>query len=1155
MRFRNAWIVLAAGILSGVEVNGTTQSLNLEQGWNLVTIQVLPTDPTPGDGVLTSQDVFGSIAGLRSVWSFDNETKKWSTYRKPVDQNDAAAAEQNALPGVGISSVAFGSSFWIEMATNANVQLQGEVPSTAPAVELHAGWNLIGIPVAGPESFQTLSEQVPLVSALALQGFDYDTVLQWQADAPTAPGYNANKFGTAENNRNEEEFQFLEVNRGYWVNVTEPQTILPSLLTTARGDTDLPPIGNFPNGPEDVSISGDASPVAARDQTKIVFFEDEDVQSLSFSNEGGGLMLWEAEWVPDGEVSEEPWMSLAFEQSEQSSDTALTGVTTVETESIHLRLNRKNLTKGSYTGTLYLRTSAGDKAFEVTANVGGLKGEWKGFAVISSVNGKRNPVPDIDLNLSFYEDGVTSGLLRGAIDASQSALWPVDVQLIGYVTGATGNGFQLGGAFLLPPGDQNQQPFDVWDASATGTDVDWNDDGFNPLDRINPFPFPIYRSVVLEGELVTANPVDDEGYRIEGTYREVVYGMLREPIEMEGRFQIDRVSPTPFDSLQEAVVTSASMGTSPIATGPKPGTIVFGTNATRTRTVTINSDLLLNDVRVSFDLRASGSNSLASTDIQIELEAPSGERLVLHDGSAIDPASLRQASYPGRLTPLGTSPDLATFVATVSDTSGNWDVIFTNNSGQTIIVQDVSVVLVGQPIVDIHGRVTNASGGGLEGADISLTGLPFSQVFSGITDSNGEFVLSGIPAMPVNLSAFLPGHEGGNSIVSSQLIPQFAGPASNDEEARFASRFRAMPAVPVGTLGVPGFDSSGTSSSPFVIELIPEPGPVEIDAFPDYGLAHLEVQFTALRATSAVSWDFGDGNSGFGSSPRHSYSSAGVYTVSMNHAGGTETREIVVLPSPGETPADAEEIGGSSYASAGNYDSFIFQPRFSGGGSLPAGELNPTSVTPEDFPAISPGVELVMVQHAYAANADIDLAPKVSGPNQDFGSDSFASALPGDSVLNNQPGPGNGFSIPLPLEDASLATPAPIHDPGWAYEDHNYLIWPRKWFLDNDGNGFFSTGDEDLAGITAYDSNDSSYELMRGTGGFGGPFTQYRMACNIGSTIMPVGISGASVRSTDADPVTSPALEAGPTHAGLARNLHFQLSTNLLVLPQQNSQP
>src|SRR5262249_58151967 len=129
-------------------------------------------------------------------------------------------------------------------------------------------------------------------------------------------------------------------------------------------------------------------------------------------NTGGGILLWEADWFPvTDRNTPESWIRLfaSPDQREQrdesgrllASYTNLTGVTTLENDIVYLRLDRKNLGRGNHEGDLVLRTSVGDRTFHVIAEIPGLEGDFKGFAQISAVNGKHNPVPDIDLNISL----------------------------------------------------------------------------------------------------------------------------------------------------------------------------------------------------------------------------------------------------------------------------------------------------------------------------------------------------------------------------------------------------------------------------------------------------------------------------------------------------------------------------------------------------------------------------------------------------------------------------------------------------------------------------------------------------------------------------------------------------------------------------------
>ena len=71
----------------------------------------------------------------------------------------------------------------------------------------------------------------------------------------------------------------------------------------------------------------------------------------------------------------------------------------------------------------------------------------------------------------------------------------------------------------------------------------------------------------------------------------------------------------------------------------------------------------------------------------------------------------------------------------------------------------------------------------------------------------------------------------------------------------------------------------------------------QFSASPLTGKRPLTVQFTDESADFLESWlwDFGDGETSTNQNPSHTYSSAGVYTVSLTgtNAGGTDTKTII----------------------------------------------------------------------------------------------------------------------------------------------------------------------------------------------------------------------------------------------------------------------
>mgnify|MGYP003764676023 CR=1 FL=1 len=84
-------------------------------------------------------------------------------------------------------------------------------------------------------------------------------------------------------------------------------------------------------------------------------------------------------------------------------------------------------------------------------------------------------------------------------------------------------------------------------------------------------------------------------------------------------------------------------------------------------------------------------------------------------------------------------------------------------------------------------------------------------------------------------------------------------------------------------------------------------------ASPTTGIAPLTVQFTDASTGSPTSWhwDFGDGRTSIAQSPRHTYSTAGTYTVNLTatNAGGSDTETkngyITVSAAPPTAPTEA----------------------------------------------------------------------------------------------------------------------------------------------------------------------------------------------------------------------------------------------------------
>lgn len=124
------WVALfPLGILP--PLRAATQSFDLQEGWNLLTFNVQPDQPSPGD-------VFAAVAtSIDSVWSFEAAGQQWKSY----------------LPGgvdLGTASLAAISSdqaYWVHANRPiVNWEVEGELPGEG-GIQLAAGWNLVGMPI------------------------------------------------------------------------------------------------------------------------------------------------------------------------------------------------------------------------------------------------------------------------------------------------------------------------------------------------------------------------------------------------------------------------------------------------------------------------------------------------------------------------------------------------------------------------------------------------------------------------------------------------------------------------------------------------------------------------------------------------------------------------------------------------------------------------------------------------------------------------------------------------------------------------------------------------------------------------------------------------------------------------------------------------
>lgn len=1220
-----AWIALFLLVgLASAQTPGT-QTINLQPGWNLIGFQVTPTNPDPA-AVFSS----GTMASVfRSAWSFDTTSTTWRRYVLP---SLPRAADENNLPPLKLPPIEVGKGYWVFIAGNSiSWTVSGTFPASVPGLDLQKGWNLINIPVGNTTGVPT--EPISLLSVLAAAGMDYDAILTWEtSQSQYKKMFNiqdtTNPLSSIPADSPFPNFDLTkDPSRGYWLRVTDPAVLRPNLIVTVRPDVDAEPLNNFPAA-EDLNVSRAiragstaVTPKNVQVQDTISFFAGEDVQTIGISNSksdagpGGGIMIWEAVWTPLTDITTpEPWIRLfASPAARERRDSAgallapadyttLRGVTTLETDLVYLRLDHKNLGRGQHRGELKLRTSVGDRTYTVIADVGGLEGDWKGYATITTVNGKRNPVPDIDLFVSFYEDLATPGLLRGYIDRTNSVLWPSDVPLVGYRLADLGNRFVLGGSFVMPPGDQNGEPFDQFSDTvpAAGQDADWNNNGI--LDAANPFPFPIQRTVSFDGSPLTGNPTD--GYVIEGDYQEVVHGMTREPLKLIGRFRLERQSSRAM-SARRLDSSVSDTGIQPVvqvtnATGLNiPGNSTAGSS----RGITVATEMALRSLQVSLKLR-SPTSPLLHTRFIVKLRSPNwtdgqgvprnGVEVVLYDGTTttdrVTPALFESITFPQDRPTRG---NLNTFLATVPRTRvtatanllDKWTLSIQNLDTLPIVLDSWTLRLEGQPVLDVQGEVRASTGTPIQGATVALAGVPFSAFASAVTDATGRFTFLRLPLLPLNFTATVPGYAS-TTPASPGLAGEFLRPFAAAPGLTFTSletsllnRFNPLSGAPVAGLGVDGF-AAGTSAAPFVVTLVPPvPGPVGIIASPVLGSAPLSVAFYAVGvgASDPVLWTFGDGQTATEFSPTHAYG-VGHYRVELRSPASVATptaqTTVVVMPTVRQAPTRPSAVAAPvPSTNTTPYVAYLFQPTTWSAGSIPATKsgVHPTTGADVWVSALAPTliplnaspvkVPYTSLQLAYSASSDYDLAPVAPG-----------SHLFDDDTFDASAGAFTSADFRIPLNE---------NDQGFKQEDFNYALVTANWLNTRAADGQreypadpnaivwgsrLSTPPTDYSMTPLSDLNNQSYPVIQDDAVFNpsrltsthtdadgnvATINHYRLTCSIGATggvftapTPPASVKKAKLRRSDPDNPLDPELTAGA--APEARNLYYILHTGAL---------
>ncbi|WP_243113858.1 Ig-like domain-containing protein [Desulfofundulus salinus] len=166
----------------------TMPTVTLKAGWNLVSLPLIPNEPSIGTVLASVYDKLGA------VWSYDAVAGKWSSY----------------APGAPSSLTVMrdGKGYWVKVNGDCSFAVEGVEmpvgPQVPPSYELVPGWNLIGFKSTVPEK---ASEYLAAMAGKYTVIYGYDAATQ--------------RFHQVLAGEN------LQPGKGYWIAVTAPGYIYP----------------------------------------------------------------------------------------------------------------------------------------------------------------------------------------------------------------------------------------------------------------------------------------------------------------------------------------------------------------------------------------------------------------------------------------------------------------------------------------------------------------------------------------------------------------------------------------------------------------------------------------------------------------------------------------------------------------------------------------------------------------------------------------------------------------------------------------------------------------------------------------------------------------------------------------------------------------
>lgn len=551
-----------------------TQTIELNPGWNLISLSVDPVDPN-----ITS--VFSPLGGaFESVWRYNAVTQSWQTYPEPVAGVDS------------FTTMETGQGYWAKVTSQSTLVIEGNDIPAGGQIELYPGWNLAGFTTTNDIHYNDVLNDVPYT-----QLWTYD---------PLAGEFIGVEIAAGSGIVLREDFKLIQPGRAYWILATEQTTVGPELATALPGDIDVPPLltlgqfgeavlwGDLNVGDQDIGNDGFYD--FSNTQRTISFSNKLVEQKFTIFNAGTGVLNWQAKILNPGAS---PWLSLKKydeELQENIQVTEIAGSQTRDSYRLAITANRAQLAPGDYYGQIEI-TSNGNTALaeqesrtiNVHMNVANIVGEYDVQITLETVDfqgqTKQADMHNPRMFLSISDD---NGDIKGVIDERQTLLMPKRFYLTGSSIENNANDFSLSGSVSLPARESGKE-------------------GAN----FNPYNVDLQREITLQGQRSTepgANPLD-----LEGQYFETVRNVLDEPIYIAGTF---RAVYKPNAEITTDEVVASSVGDAI----PDQNKLVS--------TINITDPLLISDSDVTVNL-----THTRATDIIVTLTSPEGNLVRLRENN------------------------------------------------------------------------------------------------------------------------------------------------------------------------------------------------------------------------------------------------------------------------------------------------------------------------------------------------------------------------------------------------------------------------------------------------------------------------------------------------------------------------------------------